>query len=118
MALQRKQQPKQRQEEFDCDGKISLWTPQESKKYVISGLVEIDGQSYRVYIYENNFKKHERSPDYYGSLFLNEDEEEAPRAKKKSSKQRPPVKVKPVVEYEEIDEDDESEVDLDEDIDF
>lgn len=98
-----KKQPKrQQQSEYECDGRISLWTPDEDKKYVISGKVQIGDEVYRVFIYETQHKKHQNSPDYFGSLFLEEEEEqEVVRTQKKRTPQNGTQKrrqqpVKPV----------------------
>jgi hypothetical protein len=85
------------------EGRISLWAPVEEKTYVISGIVDIEGKKYRVFIYENNQKKMERSPDYYGSLFLEEVPEE---------KEERVVKPAPAVNTNTQEEEEENEEEL------
>jgi hypothetical protein len=106
MAFNKKQS---KQSDYECDGRISLWTPQENKKYVISGKVQIGDEVYRVFIYESFKKSNPNSPDYYGSLFLEEEqkEEEQPKRIQFSYKRKQPVKpVVPQFEDDENEEDD------------
>lgn len=74
----KKSYKKERQE---ADGRISLWTPQEEKSYVISGIIEIGDHKFRVFIYENQKKRNDRSNDYYGSIYHVEEEVEEEEVK-------------------------------------
>ena len=108
MAFKKNQkQGQQKRQSKEPDGKMSLWVPDDSKKYVISGKVNIGDEVYRVFIYENNDPLYDNSPEYYGSLYLVEEEEEAPRQKKSSKFMKKTTKVEEPVEEEEEETDEE-----------
>lgn len=116
MAFKKNQnKSQQKRQSKEPDGKIALWVPDDSKKYVISGKVTIGEEVYRVFIYENNDPLYDNSPEYYGSLYLDE-EEEAPRQQKKSSKfVKKTTKVDPEYVFEDdSEEEEEEEIDTDE----
>lgn len=98
----------------EADGKLSLWSAASEKPYLLSGTVTIDEVKFRVFLYENNDPLYDNSPEYYGSLYLVEEEEEAPKKKFNSNvgkaSKSPKVAVKKITPA--FDEDDYEEVDI------
>lgn len=96
-------------------GRISLWENfDEKKSYVFSGVVEIDGESFPVYLYDNTNPKNENSPHFYG--YIKEPRQKAEKSEPKprlSKQQATPinkVSVKPV--HNIVPDDDEEDMDI------